>query len=99
MCRKFDLRFFVIADRYQFIDGEIIRERSLEDIKERYYQVCQRLARSRNTTEESAFDYNKGNSFFTPKVMFKNVKFKENNISRSSITELLHKLLYCHHFF
>lgn len=36
LCRKYDLRWFVIYDRY-----ESEEKRSLEDLKETFYQVCQ----------------------------------------------------------
>ncbi|TFK55422.1 hypothetical protein OE88DRAFT_1651733 [Heliocybe sulcata] len=42
--REYDLRWFVIHDRYEFSGGP---ERSLEDLKDRYYSVCRKLVRSR----------------------------------------------------
>ena len=50
------MRFFIIADRYEF--NEVTR--SIHDIKERYYQVAQALSKHRNTIDEKAFHYNKG---------------------------------------
>ncbi|KAI8927678.1 hypothetical protein BC831DRAFT_451797 [Entophlyctis helioformis] len=38
LCRDYELRFFVIADRY-----EQAVSRSLEDLKDRYYSVCRAL--------------------------------------------------------
>ncbi|CCK70087.1 Swc4p KNAG_0D03400 [Huiozyma naganishii CBS 8797] len=38
LCKKYDLRWFVIEDRYNF--GESVR--SLEDLKEQFYEVCRR---------------------------------------------------------
>ncbi|XP_043942719.1 DNA methyltransferase 1-associated protein 1 [Protopterus annectens] len=46
LCRRFDLRFIVIHDRY---DHQQFRKRSVEDLKERYYNICARLARIRST--------------------------------------------------
>lgn len=37
LCNEYDLRWPVILDRYQFDD------RSLEDLKERFYSVCEKL--------------------------------------------------------
>lgn len=37
MCRKFDARFIVIQDRW---DESMYKKRSIEDIKDRYYNVC-----------------------------------------------------------
>ncbi|KAJ3208047.1 DNA methyltransferase 1-associated protein 1 [Entophlyctis luteolus] len=42
LCRRFDLRFIVVADRL-----ESGRERSVEDIKERYYNVTNKINASR----------------------------------------------------
>jgi DNA methyltransferase 1-associated protein 1 len=49
MCGEYDLRFVVIADRYDFPGG---KPRSMEDIKARYYAICRRLIRSRISTED-----------------------------------------------
>ncbi|KAJ3092459.1 swr complex subunit [Quaeritorhiza haematococci] len=43
LCRDYDLRFVVIADRYQFPG----KERSMEDIKDRYYAVTRKLLTAR----------------------------------------------------
>ncbi|KAL5487600.1 SWC4 [Sanghuangporus weigelae] len=42
--QEYDLRFYVIADRYIFPGGP---PRSVEDLKDRYYGVCRRLIRNR----------------------------------------------------
>ncbi|KDQ64226.1 hypothetical protein JAAARDRAFT_187584 [Jaapia argillacea MUCL 33604] len=42
--REYDSRFFIIHDRYEFPGGP---ERSLEDLKDRYYSVCRKLIRNR----------------------------------------------------
>ncbi|RWS26055.1 hypothetical protein B4U80_03743 [Leptotrombidium deliense] len=48
LCRRFDLRFFVIHDRW---DRDTYQtSRSVEDLKERYYNVCNLLSKSRMTT-------------------------------------------------
>ena len=48
MCERFDLRFLVIQDRYHFAGGP---ERSVEDLKHRYYSVARRLLVSREGGE------------------------------------------------
>lgn len=37
LCRRFDLRFIVIRDRW---DRSRFPDRSVEDLKERYYEIC-----------------------------------------------------------
>lgn len=37
LCRQFDLRFTVIQDRW---DVTRFSKRSIEDLKERYYDIC-----------------------------------------------------------
>ncbi|QRV72927.1 SWR1-complex protein 4 [Ceratobasidium sp. AG-Ba] len=44
MAREYDVRFFVMHDRYEFPGGV---ERSVEDLKHRYYGVCRKLLRTR----------------------------------------------------
>ncbi|KAJ1966496.1 swr complex subunit [Dimargaris xerosporica] len=44
LCRTYDLRFVVIADRFDFDD----HTHSVDDIKERYYAIQQRLLRARH---------------------------------------------------
>ncbi|ESO88245.1 hypothetical protein LOTGIDRAFT_179116 [Lottia gigantea] len=44
MCKRFDLRFIVIHDRW---DKEKYKERSVEDLKERYYNICNILKKVR----------------------------------------------------
>ncbi|KAF9513258.1 hypothetical protein BS47DRAFT_1317687 [Hydnum rufescens UP504] len=44
LAREYDLRFLVMADRYDFPGG---RPRNIEDLKSRYYGVCRRLIRNR----------------------------------------------------
>ncbi|RKP10822.1 hypothetical protein THASP1DRAFT_27418 [Thamnocephalis sphaerospora] len=43
MCKRFDLRFIVIADRYDF-EG---KSRDIEEIKDRYYTVSRRILKLR----------------------------------------------------
>ncbi|KAG2439980.1 hypothetical protein HXX76_004098 [Chlamydomonas incerta] len=50
LCEHFDLRWFVIVDRYEW-SGPGAVPRSLEDLKERYYGVARRLLISRNGRE------------------------------------------------
>ena len=42
LCKRFDLRFVVINDRW---DRERFSNRSVEDLKERYYNICNILAK------------------------------------------------------
>lgn len=44
LARRFDLRFIVIQDRF---DHQQYRKRSVEDLKERYYSICAKLAKLR----------------------------------------------------
>lgn len=44
LCRRFDLRFYIVHDRW---DRTLFPERSVEDIKERYYDVANTLAKLR----------------------------------------------------
>ncbi|XP_050674156.1 DNA methyltransferase 1-associated protein 1 [Leptidea sinapis] len=42
LCQRFDLRFIVIHDRW---DRAAFRDRSIEDLKERYYHICATLSK------------------------------------------------------
>ncbi|KAI1883134.1 hypothetical protein AGOR_G00242100 [Albula goreensis] len=59
LAKRFDLRFIVVQDRY---DHQQFRKRSVEDLKERYYSVCAKLAKlhpsSSNGAESYVFDAN-----------------------------------------
>ncbi|XP_055890683.1 DNA methyltransferase 1-associated protein 1-like isoform X1 [Biomphalaria glabrata] len=44
LCRRFDLRFIIVHDRW---DREKYKEHSVEDLKERYYNICNTLAKVR----------------------------------------------------
>ena len=44
MCQRFDLRFVIMQDRW---DKEKYKTRSVEDLKERYYNICNTLAKVR----------------------------------------------------
>ena len=48
MCDTYDLRFIVIADRYEWPG----KQRSIEDLKSRYYTICRRLLRERISDED-----------------------------------------------
>ncbi|XP_041745705.1 DNA methyltransferase 1-associated protein 1 isoform X1 [Coregonus clupeaformis] len=47
LCKRFDLRFIVVHDRY---DHQQYRKRSTEDLKERYYNICGKLTKVRAAT-------------------------------------------------
>jgi len=49
--RDFDLRWYIIHDRYEYPEGP---SRSLEDLKDRYYSVCRKLVRNRAWTGDEA---------------------------------------------
>ncbi|KIJ70140.1 hypothetical protein HYDPIDRAFT_104810 [Hydnomerulius pinastri MD-312] len=42
--QEFDLRWYVVHDRYEYSDGPT---RAIEDLKDRYYSVCRKLIRNR----------------------------------------------------
>lgn len=42
LCKRFDVRFIVVHDRW---DRQRFRQRSVEDLKERYYNVCNTLTK------------------------------------------------------
>nr|CAG4651861.1 EOG090X076S [Triops cancriformis] len=44
LCRRFDLRFVVIHDRW---DRNRFSVKSVEDLKDRYYEICNALAKAR----------------------------------------------------
>ncbi|WFD41903.1 swr complex subunit [Malassezia psittaci] len=48
MCESYDLRFIVIADRFEW-QG---RQRSIEDLKSRYYTIARRLLRERISNDD-----------------------------------------------
>ncbi|CAH1767063.1 5148_t:CDS:2, partial [Entrophospora sp. SA101] len=43
MCKKYDLRFIVIHDRYDFPN----KTRTIEDLKDRYYSACKKILQIR----------------------------------------------------
>ncbi|KAK1231813.1 swr complex subunit [Marasmius sp. AFHP31] len=53
LAKEYDLRWFVIFDRYDYPRGEK-DPRPIEDIKDRYFSVCRKLARNRTWTDENA---------------------------------------------
>jgi DNA methyltransferase 1-associated protein 1 len=56
LCKRFDLRFVLVHDRYAY-SGD--RERTMEDLKDRYYSVCRRVHRLRNLAVTSELQYEK----------------------------------------
>jgi DNA methyltransferase 1-associated protein 1 len=54
LCRMFDVRFVVIQDRF---DKAKYQKRSVEDLKERYYSVCNRLTKARSGDEADLIAY------------------------------------------
>lgn len=51
LCQMYDLRFVVIADRWDF-SATASKNRTMEDLKARYYAICRRLIRSRISVED-----------------------------------------------
>ncbi|XP_077981141.1 DNA methyltransferase 1-associated protein 1-like [Glandiceps talaboti] len=51
LCRRFDLRWFVVHDRF---DHQQYQKRSVEDLKERYYNIINKLAKIRADPNLSA---------------------------------------------
>ncbi|CAD6227817.1 GSCOCG00006275001-RA-CDS [Cotesia congregata] len=49
LCRRFDLRFIVIQDRW---DTSKYSPRTVEDLKERYYQVCGALTKAKSYSDK-----------------------------------------------
>jgi hypothetical protein len=53
MCNDWDLRFIVMADRWNPPEGSVKRDRTVEEIKDRYYSIQRTLLTvRRNTSEE-----------------------------------------------
>ncbi|XP_066584422.1 DNA methyltransferase 1-associated protein 1 isoform X2 [Prorops nasuta] len=50
LCRRFDLRFIVIRDRWDKAKYPTVR--SVEDLKERYYQVCAALTKAKSHNDK-----------------------------------------------
>ncbi|XP_061636012.1 DNA methyltransferase 1-associated protein 1 isoform X2 [Phyllopteryx taeniolatus] len=59
LCKRFDLRFVVVHDRY---DHQQYRKRSVEDLKERYYGICGKLTKVRapSGTEPKIYIFDAG---------------------------------------
>ncbi|KAL9712892.1 swr complex subunit [Leucoagaricus gongylophorus] len=51
LVRDFDLRWYIIHDRYDYPGGSL---RTLEDLKDRYYSVCRKLVRNRPWASDEA---------------------------------------------
>ena len=56
LASRFDLRFIIMADRW---DRETFTERSVEDLKERYYNIVERLERVHGGATGAAADQGK----------------------------------------
>ncbi|CAF1323639.1 unnamed protein product [Didymodactylos carnosus] len=54
MCKQFDLRFIIIQDRWNDVQ---YKERSVEDIKERFYSVCKNLEYGRTGRHSGRYNY------------------------------------------
>lgn len=52
LCQAYDLRFVVIADRWDWPQSSHKTNRTMEDLKARYYAICRRLIRSRISVED-----------------------------------------------
>ncbi|XP_050541336.1 DNA methyltransferase 1-associated protein 1 [Daktulosphaira vitifoliae] len=58
MCQRFDLRFIVIQGRWNYGEYENTIKRTTEDLKDRYYSVCNTLTKIRggNVNETKMYD-------------------------------------------
>ena len=54
LANKFDLRWHVMFDRYEHNQFSTEKVRTLEDLKERYYHICNRIAKVRKQPGETA---------------------------------------------
>lgn len=48
LCRRFDCRFILVSDRYEYQEYGKVRDRSVEDIKERFYQIAAPTINNKN---------------------------------------------------
>lgn len=62
LCRLYDMKWFVIADRYYDYLRQItagtnveVRDRSIDDIKDRYYTVLRLLSKARYRTSRPRY--------------------------------------------
>lgn len=97
LCRKFDLRFPVISDRY-CLNGV---EKSIEDIKSRYFTVCKALLISRNAEESELkqyeYDYGKASTAEHHRILTRKPENASGNeIWKYYIKELQRRQLYLH---
>jgi DNA methyltransferase 1-associated protein 1 len=90
LCEKFDLRFFVIYDQY-----DLKYNRSMEDLKERFYQVTKKIANIREDVNNPLFhysfdaNYEKQRKYHLEKFIMRS---KEKNEEEKKIIEELRKL-------
>jgi len=56
LCRRFDLRFFIIHDRYAYPSST----RTIEDMKDRYYTVTRRILCARDQPVSADLHFDKG---------------------------------------
>lgn len=80
LAREFDLRWLVMADRYDFST-----ERSLEDLKERYYEVCSTLIRNKPMVGDAT-----GTSPLEEELLSAMKFSKENEVKRKQHLERLY---------
>ena len=61
LCRTFDLKFIAIHDRYNYNNNNYNNDRSIEDLKERYYSVCRKILKLRKNYDhpilKSGYNY------------------------------------------
>ncbi|KAK9455895.1 hypothetical protein V1511DRAFT_479332 [Dipodascopsis uninucleata] len=85
LCREYDLRWFVIQDRYEYEaeENEPRSIRTLEDMKERYYGCCRKLME---------YKRDRGDVEWTPRdlELFNSLKYdKDREIARKQHLERL----------
>jgi len=65
LCKRFDLRFYVIFDRYEYPN----HKRTMEDLKDRYYQLTKKLLNLRSQKDSKLkqqlefYNYDKSNIY------------------------------------
>ncbi|KAK9466284.1 hypothetical protein V1512DRAFT_264282 [Lipomyces arxii] len=89
MCREYDLRWLVVQDRYEYQheEDEPPSIRTLEDLKERYYNCCRKLMELRRESANTSWNareqevYNSMNFNKEKEIMRK--QYLEKLLSRS----------------
>jgi len=90
LCERFDLRFFVVYDQY-----DVKYNRSMEDLKERFYQVSRKIVKVREDVNNPLYNYSfdanyeKQRKYHLEKFIMRS---KEKNEEEKKIIDELRKL-------